>query len=473
MPTNKKRQPPPQRPKNPIDPISEASDLERAVIACLLEPESASLIASVTFDISDDFLSSDHRKFWHAMNELHGEGLDPSDRTLLLTRVKADASILADLLKAGPIVDHFPAYVKRLHELAHGRRVRRLAEELTGADPVDYARILEQIAQLQTDALAATNWRSIFHTYEEFLNAPPLSFAIEGFLQEFGITFIAGLPGHGKTLVMLAIARALLDCQPLFGYQPFKVTRPADRVIYLIPEANLSAFKSRIELFRLQEYIRSDRLLIRTLSSKEEISLSDPRLLKSIQGAHVFLDTAVRFMEGSENEVETAREFAKTLFSLIKAGALTVTGAHHAPKYFSTQDYMILENIVRGSGDLGAAISTAWGLRQVDKEKNKIYIENVKPRDFEPCQPFIIEGRPHLNETGQFVMCDLPGYAGALQVKLAEEREQVRHEQETKILELSAKGKSVREISSETGIPKTTVDRYLKNGAGTNGKKIQ
>jgi RecA-family ATPase len=67
-------------------------------------------------------------------------------------------------------------------------------------------------------------------------NAPPLRFAIEGFLQEAGVTLIGGLAGHGKTLLMLAMAKALLEESPLFGCELFAVQRPAQRVLYLCAE---------------------------------------------------------------------------------------------------------------------------------------------------------------------------------------------------------------------------------------------
>jgi hypothetical protein len=88
-----------------------------------------------------------------------------------------------------------------------------------------------------------------------------------------------------------------------------------------VPESSIGPFWARIKLFRLEEYIRNDRLLVRTLSSPEQVSLKDPRLLKAAEGADVFLDTAVRFMDGSENDVENARPFAETLFQL-RGGAL-------------------------------------------------------------------------------------------------------------------------------------------------------
>ena len=78
------------------------------------------------------------------------------------------------------------------------------------------------------------------------------------------------------------------------------------------------------------------------------------------------------------------------------------------------QDDMTLENILRGSGDIGAMLATAQGVCQVDAEKNHLYIQNVKPRDFQPCQPFVIEGRPHLDMVGQFDMLQPPGNVGKM-----------------------------------------------------------
>jgi hypothetical protein len=298
-------------------------------------------------------------------------------------------------------------------------------------------------------------------------NAPPLRFVIDGFLQEAGVTLIGGLAGHGKTILMLAMAKALLEGSPLFGDKPFSVPRPAQHVLYLIPECSLGPFWSRIQLLRLQDHVRAGRLFVRTLSSREQVSLDDPRLLRAAEGADVFLDTAVRFMDGSENDVESARPFADTLFRLLNAGARSITGAHHAPKGFESQDHMTLENILRGSGDLGAMLCTCWGVRQIDAAINRLYVQNVKPRDFQPCAPFILEGRPHLDMTGQFQMPLAPGEAGELSEHLPRRnigRRPSTHDKEEKMAQAAAfraKGYSIRAIAAQMGVGKSTVDRLL------------
>ena len=96
-------------------------------------------------------------------------------------------------------------------------------------------------------------WEVLFHTKGYLEHMPQAKFAIEGFLQENGVTILGGLSGHGKTLVALAMVRSLLDGSPLFGQ--FAVPRLSDRVVYLIPESGPSPWVHRLRLFHLMEYV--------------------------------------------------------------------------------------------------------------------------------------------------------------------------------------------------------------------------
>lgn len=259
------------------------------------------------------------------------------------------------------------------------------------------------------------NWRLMFHSFEDFENAPPLSFAIEGFLQNDAITAIAALPGHSKTLTALSICRALL-----FGpgklWNLFPVTTRAERVIYLIPESTITPFKHRLKLFGLYEELQNERLLVRTLSKGPTPHLDDKAILYAAQGAHVVVDTAIRFVdEGDDNSAsDMARGLSEDLMSLLRAKAKTILALFHSAKAFGTADTMTLENMIRGSGELGAILATAWGIKQIDKATNTIHIENVKPRDFQPVGPFQLVGRPYIDKDGDFVLLKSPDDCGSL-----------------------------------------------------------
>ncbi len=334
--------------------------------------------------------------------------------------------------------------------------------------PDDYIAVRGDSAMTEVFANAtgsgSGNWRALFHTYEDFLNAPPLRFAIEGFAQEAGIGLIGGLVGQGKTLLMLAMVRAMLEASLLFDY--FKVTRPTTRVLYLIPESAIGPFWSRIKLFCLEQHVQADRLLVRTLSSKEQVALKDPRILKAAEGADIFLDTAVRFMDGAENDVENAKVFADTLFRLLAAGARTITGAHHAPKGFESQDRMTLENVLRGSGDIGAMLCTCWGVRQIDANSNRLYVENLKARDFQSCGAFVLEGRPHLDITGHFKVVEAPGTAGELRNYVHTRGAGApstpdKGEKLQRAIEMRTAGKPLSQIADALSTSKSTVHRWL------------
>jgi hypothetical protein len=302
------------------------------------------------------------------------------------------------------------------------------------------------------------DWSGLFHSYEEVVNTPDLSYAIYGWCLENEIIMYGGLPGHGKTLLGLSTAKALLTGEPLFGYEYFKVER-SKRVLYLCPEVGLRALRHRLKAFRLLPFVKSGQLLIRSLSAPE-VPLMDPRILRAAEGADVFLDTAVRFMEGEENSSSEQRVFAKNLFTLLRTGARTVTGLHHSPKFAKGAGEMNLENTLRGTNELGAMISTAWGTKLVDQETTRLYIQNLKPRDFDPVGAFTLEGRPNIDDGGDFKMVDKPGTAD------------LKDHQPTKglidpsagreITRLLALGNSVREIADQVRLSKSVVGRFVR-----------
>ena len=258
-------------------------------------------------------------------------------------------------------------------------------------------------------------WPELFHTYEQIANVPAPKWIIEGFAEEFDKVMIGALSGHGKTLILLAIVRALLRSRDekdakLFGH--FPVPHGEHKIMYLIPEEGLAKFSRRLRSFNLLPFVEEQRLLVRTLSLGPNIKLTDPRILRAAQGRHVVLDTAIRFSEGDENAAsDNQNGLAQSVFNLESAGAASVWGAHHAPKSFSKDTYMELENVLRGSGDIGAMLSTAYGVRQLDDDRSQtlLHVRCIKPRDIDPPGDFQLEGKPWIDREHDFRMVSKPG----------------------------------------------------------------
>lgn len=250
----------------------------------------------------------------------------------------------------------------------------------------------ENVTQPVTDKPA------LFHSKHELLNAPPLTFLIDGFLPCDGATAIAAPVGMRKTLIALNIARSLLTGEPLFGH--FKVTKRPSRILYLVPEVGLSSFTTRLKKIGLLDFV-GDSFLCRTMNSPGALRLSDAALREYLPGAVVFLDTAVRFMEGKENESSEMRRFADDIFALMRDGAESVVLLHHSSKGTQSSNELTLDNAMRGSGELAAFLSTCWATRLQDPTepyKSASYLVNVKQRDFE-SRAFEIMSTPegHLN----------------------------------------------------------------------------
>jgi RecA-family ATPase len=225
-------------------------------------------------------------------------------------------------------------------------------------------------------------YNGMFHTIDETRNAPPVTFLIKDFLQREGVTAIAAPVRERKSLIALNIAHSLVTGEKLFGH--FEVVGKPKRVLYLCPEVSLGPFVDRLRKIGLEEWV-GNRFFYRTLSAEGHLRLNDPIFQEALPGSVVFLDTAIRFLDGDENSSKDVRAFADGVFSLLKNGAESIVLLHHSPK--STDDGMMtLENAMRGSGDMGAFLACCWGTRlqdPTDPYKSASFLSNLKQRDFE------------------------------------------------------------------------------------------
>ena len=223
---------------------------------------------------------------------------------------------------------------------------------------------IEQLAAVQakkeeTAKTCLDHFRSVGE-----MESGEIDMVIDGVLQE-GICFLGATPASGKTLISLSLAKAISIGKLLFGIEKYKVKRPRP-VIYLIPESGDHAFRKRCEAFRIPNDKR--KFMARTISAGVPLELSDPILLEAVRQTKpvVFLDTASRFMKSNdENAAAQNRQLVNDVIALLAAGAVTVVLVHHATKN-SRKETMTLENMLRGSSDLGAMCDQAYGIRKDD-----------------------------------------------------------------------------------------------------------
>ena len=290
-------------------------------------------------------------------------------------------------------------------------------------------------------------WRSAFKSYDE-LEEGQFEFLIHKFLPH-GITFFGGLPGTGKTWLALSAAKALVS-----GNNFLQVFSVPDRVpvIYLIPEAGERTFRSRLDAMRLNA---SALFLCRTNSSGPMLALDSPELIAAVHAVKpvVILDTAIRFSNAeNENDAAQNRKLANQMFGLLGAGARGILAIHHSTKGSGKDGEVTLENSLRGTGDFGAMADAVYSLRGEDPQKLLVAVQCVKARDFEQRPPFHIQGRPFINDTGDFAI--LQEFSD--EEKLTRALAQNPH-------------RSLRELQEATGIGK---NRVAAMAEGLGWKKI-
>ena len=312
--------------------------------------------------------------------------------------------------------------------------------------------------------LTEKQWRDIFHTGSELDSTPGRAF-IKGILEE-GITFFGAHSGTGKTWIGLSIAHALLSGQPLFGVYP---VIQKTNVLYLVPEMGGRKFRERMTKMR----ISMDGGFFCQTVRDGACDLEDPLLLQAIAmtKATVILDTAIRFQAGDEqSSTQQAQGLGAKMFKLINAGAAAVICMHHRKKELGDIN-PTLANTLRGTGDFGAMADCVWCVEHTRKKKgSKNYDEDyeeesrqltrltltcVKPRDMEPADPFTIQGRPYINEKGDFAVVDSDETPAA--------QEPVGKDGDEKVLELVKAEPSIglQTIRKKTGYGIPRIERIL------------
>lgn len=386
-------------------------DAEKSVLGAILLTNEQLATAAERVKASDFFLHQHHLIF-DAMLEMGGRS-EPIDLVTLSDELRkagdleaaGGAPYLASLVDGVPRVSNLQYYARIIKDKAALRRLIHASHQIqqTAMQGREDASTILECARLTLSDLAVPQEdASLFDTREELEQTADATFSITDFLQDYAVTAIAALTGNGKTWVTLNIVAALLFGPGLL-WDLFQVNERAQKVLYFVPEVSRSTFKPRLKTTNLYDEV-DRRLFIRTLSKGPALPLTDPRILREAKGAHVICDTAIRFMravdENSANEAAAA--LSADFFALQRAEAKSIIALFHSPKSFATQTHMSVENMIRGSSEFGAVLSTAWGLRQIDKAANIVHVECLKDRDVAACAPFQLAGRPYLDQEGSF-----------------------------------------------------------------------
>lgn len=282
------------------------------------------------------------------------------------------------------------------------------------------------ITEANSNAKAPADWPRLFHTQSEVLALPEeVEAVIKGICNVNDVVLFAGLPKHGKSWLLLSLIKVLLAKLPGTKVEDrvhwldedkelFEVS-PSKRVLYLVPEISLRAAKRRLRKMGLIVHLYDPvtnpdgRLFLHTLTKRGKINLSDAALALAAEGADVFVDPLIRYIEGDENSAADQRKLSDKLLALATI-ARSLWVAHHSPKAFETTKDITTQNAVRGTGEFGAMPSIIFGVLKTNSDTTRLYIRCTDARDDdEPLGDFEVEGRPYIDDTGDFKLVVKPG----------------------------------------------------------------
>jgi DNA-binding NarL/FixJ family response regulator len=409
-------------------------------------------------------------------------GLNPLQKGIDIERVLADAGLRFDKFQGdGKVFFNYHAYQDCLVKSpdshvgpGEDRNPRQCAFVLNtknnefwhqcfsaGCQVQGKTRIALKELGIELESVVVPYWRQLFKSKGQ-LNQDPLLFVVERFVPE-GITGIGGPSGHGKTWMMLSMAKAIRkgDCM-LWGQ--FKVSQPYE-ILYMTPEVGDRGINHRLTLLGLQD---DEGFLLRTQSMGSRLELDRPELIAAAKGKVVFLDTMVRWLAGrEENSSKDMAQLFELMMDMLSAGAVSIIFAHHSVKGSKTNPWtMTAECVFRGSGDIIANLSAGHGVYQLsyqEPDKTLLHVECVKPRDFEPAGPFQLQAL--IGQRQDLVMTKEPGVCGHFHEEKKAYSAEPADERLTAIQTALAAGRTKPEIAAEMGIDVRTINRILQKAA--------
>lgn len=433
---------------------------ERAILGgILLDPSVFDGVARIL--AVEDFYHERNQHIFRVYLDLREEGVEIDMRTVQARMeqrgVLAHAggiSYLATLDLDLPDIGRIDAYAAIVRDRSRRRALVRSAVELVGkasnGSTIEELSSAVAICSRATAVMVAEDSPDVprFMTEEEIDSAvfPPPSWILGNFLAVNGATMLAGKPGAGKTWFALELAMRLargMDFLDLDCPDP-------RRVLYIAGEKNYADYKYLIGKLAKGLATRSpEGRMALQLWEGGRLNGSAPQaaLLQDCLrfGAEVIvLDSlGVLFDLGNENETEKWIDVKDFLLALMRAG-VSVLALHHANK---TAD-------INGSLSNIRVVDQAFVLAKPEDRERDLDVDAtlryVKARQVAAQYTAPLTLHLQDNIAG-------PGSIGYVRVDAGNDRRKLcvqvwdREDQP-----------SVKQVSSETGIPLRTVYRYLQ-----------
>lgn len=315
-------------------------NIERALIsAAMFDPALLDDLASRV--MSSDFYLPFHQTLWHAMLELHRDGM-PVDEEFARRRLVKDGAFdevaMIDVMAAAPITNT-AAYAKQLIELSQQRQLVSVAtaikkEIVEDGEPAEKAidaalRRIERVAEHDSARIARKNMTQTEAHQPEFYCASWLP------IPKSTLSMIVAPGGTGKTWISLQLAIRIAS------------EDAGKRVFLWLSEDPEGTIKSRYDAI-VEKILIGDHS---AAAAQIDISTEDPVLLLEMKGRSVavssrfytlrrelreydviIIDPLLAFFGGDENDNSQARVFMQPFLNWARSENKAIVFLHHSRK---------------------------------------------------------------------------------------------------------------------------------------------
>lgn len=203
---------------------------------------------------------------------------------------------------------------------------------------------------------------------------------VENLIPENGITFIAGNPKSGKSLIGLHLALSITHGTRAFG--AFNTQQM--KVLYIPKEDSQNIIAERLQYQTSLNHLHfcyQGNLLVDTNRGQEQLIALQEKLKPDV----MIFDSYRRFISGNENDSEVTNRSHSLFKALLNKGVRSIIVIHHINK---PRENFSNPQMLRGSSDIWAMLDS---LIFIDKKKENIRITHESSRVSKTVEPFLVQ----------------------------------------------------------------------------------
>jgi RecA-family ATPase len=274
----------------------------------------------------------------------------------------------------------------------------------------------------------------------------------------------------GKSILAVQIADAITKGE---GVYPFDVESPAQPVIYCDFELTDKQFEARYSLNFDHHYRFSSNFLRAELNPDpevlEELEDLDSCIIADLEaavvetGARVLVIDNLTYLRNETEQAKDALPLMKQLKSLKNTYGLSILVLAHTPKRDQTQP--ITANNVQGSKMLMNFCDSAFTIGQSNAKQEIRYLKQIKQRNTEQVYGENNICLCQITKPHNFLQYEFVKFGVEWEQLQKKKSEPIDEEMISKVLDLKAEGRSLREIGKELNISHQKADRIIKSYA--------